>query len=98
MSHAAPVMTIDGGHRTCARLLVLLRNRIAGLPDGSIVHLVTTDPVARIDLPAWCRMTGHGYLGPIETEPPTYAIRVSAEPAPTDSQHPWRAASRSSAG
>lgn len=71
-------------------LLVLLRNRTAGLPDGSIVHLVTTDPVARIDLTAWCRMTGHNYLGPLEAEPPTYAIRVSGEPGPTDPQYPWR--------
>lgn len=90
MTSDAPVLTIDGGDKTCARLLVLLRNQIADLPDGSVVHLITADPVARIDLPAWCRMTGHTYLGPVESPEPTYAVRVSSSAAPTDPERPWR--------
>ena len=87
----APVLTIDGGDLGCARLLVLLRNRVAELAAGDVVHLITSDPVAPIDLPVWCRMTGHGYLGPLAgTARPTYAVQVGAEPAVTDERHPWR--------
>lgn len=85
----APVV-IDGGDLGCARLLVLLRDRARDLPDGTEVHLVTVDPVAPIDLPAWCRMTGHAYLGPVEgAQPPTYRVRISATARPTHPDRPW---------
>jgi tRNA 2-thiouridine synthesizing protein A len=93
MTFEPPIVLIDGGDLACARLLILLRNRVAALKDGTLVHLSTTDPVAPIDLPAWCRMTGHIYLGTVEgAASPAYAIRVSAHPAPTDERHPWRPA------
>lgn len=82
---------LDGGDLGCARLLVLLRDLVAGLADGDVVHLTTSDPVAPIDLPVWCRMTGHTYLGPVAgAAVPTYAVRVAAAAAVTDARHPWR--------
>jgi len=87
------VVTIDGGDLGCARLLLLLRDRAATLPPGAVVHLVTSDPVAPIDLPVWCHMTGHVYLGVVEgAGRPTYAVRVARLAAPTDVHNPWRAA------
>ncbi len=89
---AGPVL-IDGGDLGCARLLVLLRDRARDLADGTVVHLSTVDPVAPIDLPAWCRMTGHAYLGPVEgTEVPTYAVRVAASARATRPGSPWHLA------
>ena len=86
-------LTIDGGDLGCARLLVLLRDRVTTLSDGAVVHLVTSDPVAPLDLPVWCHMTGHGYLGVVGgRERPTYAVRVVSRPAPTDAANPWRSA------
>ena len=85
------VHRLDGGDLGCARLLVLLRDLVAGLADGDVVHLTTSDPVAPIDLPVWCRMTGHTYLGPVAGSPvATYAVRVAAGAAATDARHPWR--------
>lgn len=85
---------VDGGDLGCARLLVLLRARARELPPGTVVHLTTSDPVAPIDLPAWCRMTGHRYLGPVPDGPPpaTYAIEVAADARPTDPDRPWHVA------
>lgn len=89
----ADVTELDGGDLSCARLLVLLRDRAATLPDGTVVHLTTTDPVAPIDLPVWCRMTGHEYLGPVEGRArPTYGVRISASAAPTLADRPWHRA------
>lgn len=83
-------MRIDGGDLSCARLLILLRGRAAELDDGSVVHLTTTDPVAPIDLPAWCRLTGHSYLGLVDDgPPPAYGVRVTASPVPTREDRPW---------
>ncbi|QIX26471.1 sulfurtransferase TusA family protein [Nocardioides sp. JQ2195] len=91
-------LLVDGGDLGCARLLVLLRNVARGLHDGAVVHLLTTDPVAPIDLPAWCRMTGHSYLGPVARhDRPCYGIAVSARATPTRSDSVWRVASTSPA-
>lgn len=84
-------LTIDGGDLGCARLLVLLRDRVSTLPAGAVVHLITVDPVAPIDLPVWCHMTGHGYLGTVDGRAhPTYAVQVAQRAAPTDARNPWR--------
>ncbi len=86
-------MLIVGGDLGCARLLVLLRARVAELDEGTVVHLSTSDPIAPIDLPVWCRLTGHEYLGTVDgTSEPTYAVRVVAAPAATDPANPWRRA------
>lgn len=91
MAGAQDVVTIDGGDLGCARLLILLRDRVATLPAGAVVHLVTGDPVAPVDLPVWCHMTGHGYLGTVPGTPrPTYAVRIAHRPAATDPGNPWR--------
>lgn len=81
---------LDGGDLGCARLLVLLRARARELPDGDVVHLTTADPVAPIDLPAWCRLTGHTYLGEVPGPGPTYAVRVTAAPRATRPDAPWK--------
>ena len=83
-------MTLDGGDLGCARLLVLLRDRVATLPSGAVVRLVTTDPVAPIDLPVWCHLTGHEYLGTeTGTDRPTYrvGVRRAAPPRQAGSAH-----------
>ncbi len=92
-AHELPVERIDGGDLSCARLLILLRARVAELDAESVVHLSTTDPVAPIDLPAWCRITGHTYLGVADAgPPPVYAVRVSGSPVATRPDRPWHPA------
>ena len=90
------VVVIEGGDLGCARLLVLLRARVTELAEGTVVHLSTSDPVAPIDLPVWCRMTRHEYLGTVEAAVPTYAVRVTAAPTATDPANPWRRAPEAS--
>ena len=86
-----PDLVIDGEDRLCVALLLELRQRITGLPDGTLVHLITTDPGASLDLPAWCYMTGHEYLGRVweDTDRPTYALRVNAHSLQTLANRPW---------
>lgn len=94
-----PDLHVDGGDLGCARLLVLLRERVRDLPDGALVHLTTRDPVAPIDLPVWCRLTGHEYLGEVPCAGTTdggqtYALRVSATARATRADSPWHLADR----
>jgi tRNA 2-thiouridine synthesizing protein A len=88
-AQVTPVV-LDGGDRRCVLLLIELRKLITTLPPGAVVHLIATDPAAPLDLPAWCHLTGHGYLGPVPGERPTYAVEVAAAATPTDAQRPWR--------
>ena len=85
----SPVV-LDGGDRRCVLLLIELRKLTTTLPPGAVIHLIATDPAAPLDLPAWCHLTGHDYLGPVEDrDRPTYGVRVSPGAAVTDAERPW---------
>jgi tRNA 2-thiouridine synthesizing protein A len=83
-------VVIDGGDRGCATLILELRVRICDLPAGTVIHLIASDPAAPIDLPAWCYLTGHAYLGSVRAATPTYALRTTAAPVATDPASPWK--------
>lgn len=85
-------VVIDGGDRACVRLLLELRDRISGLLSGTLVHLAASDPAAPVDLPAWCHLTGHAYLGAVPAAAPTYALRTVSASVTTDPAFPWRPA------
>jgi len=84
-------VVLDGGDRRCVQLLIALRRLTLTEPAGTVVHLIATDPAAPLDLPAWCHLTGHTYLGPVTTaDRPTYAVRVTGGAAGTHPTRPWR--------
>ncbi len=94
-------LTVDGTGLLCVALLLRLRAAIAGAGPGTVVHVITTDPAAPLDLPAWCHMTGHHYLGPVlddedgsvdDEDSSVYALRLAADARPTRADAPWRTA------
>ncbi|MEE1771890.1 sulfurtransferase TusA family protein [Streptomyces sp. JV185] len=91
-AHPIPAagITVDGTGLLCVTLLLRLRKQIDAAPPGTVVHVVATDPAAPLDLPAWCHMTGHDYLGPVPGERPVYAIRLTADAHSTLPDAPWR--------
>ena len=85
----APGITVDGTGLLCVTLLLRLRKEIAGAQPGTVVHVIATDPAAPLDLPAWCHMTGHHYLGPVpDDERRVYALRIAAGARPTGASAP----------
>jgi len=54
---------IDGGDLGCGELLLKVSREVRQLPPGSLVGLRTLDAGAPIEVPTWCRLTGHQYLG-----------------------------------
>lgn len=83
------VQVFDGGDRLCVVLLLELRRFITGQPTGTVVHVIATDPAAPLDLPAWCHLTGHHYLGRVASQRPTYALQLTAAPRPDSATNPW---------
>ncbi|MFF4962767.1 sulfurtransferase TusA family protein [Streptomyces sp. NPDC001222] len=87
---SVPDITVDGTGLLCVTLLMRLGKEIDGAEPGSVVHVVATDPAAPLDLPAWCHLTGHHYLGPAPGDDrPVYALRLSVNARPTKADAPW---------
>src|SRR5258708_32331220 len=61
----------DAGDIACGDLVLELRMRLRAMKPGQVLRIKATDPGAREDIPAWCRLTGHKLLG---AEHPQYWI------------------------
>ncbi|MDQ3715057.1 MAG: sulfurtransferase TusA family protein [Actinomycetota bacterium] len=85
---------IDGGDRACGELLMHLVQPLQALPVRTVVRLVATDPAAPLDIPAWCHLTGHRYLGAgRQTDGrPHYDLEVSSRSARVQADRPWHLA------
>ncbi|MBT2970182.1 MAG: SirA family protein [gamma proteobacterium symbiont of Ctena orbiculata] len=53
---------IDCRRLLCPMPVIKVQNAIEGLPGGSQVEAVCTDPGALKDIPAWSRINGHRVL------------------------------------
>ncbi|MFD8006991.1 sulfurtransferase TusA family protein [Streptomyces mirabilis] len=86
-------IVVDGTGLLCVALLLRLRAAIDGAGPGTVVHVIATDPAAPLDLPAWCHMTGHDYLGQAsDDEHAVFALQLAAGARRTRSDAPWHSA------
>ena len=54
----------DGGDLDCGSgLILLIRDNMRKTPVGGILEMRSREPSVAGDLPPWCRMAGHEYLG-----------------------------------
>ena len=69
-------LRLDMLGRLCPLPVIALAKHIGEVPVGATVTLLADDPAAASDIPAWCRMRGHDYLGATPEEQGTaYAVR-----------------------
>lgn len=70
MSPHAPgpdeVVVVDARGLRCPLPVIRVARAARDLPGGAVVELWATDPAARADVPAWCRLRGHELLGTTE--------------------------------
>lgn len=62
----------DAGEMGCGQLVFELRRRMRELKAGDKLEVIAQSPGAPVDLPAWCRMTGHTL---VSADHPVYVIR-----------------------
>ena len=61
---ATPDMFFDGGDLDCGSgLILLIREHMLKTPVDGILEMRSREPTVADDLPPWCRMSGHAYLG-----------------------------------
>lgn len=54
---------LDYVGQRCPLPVIGLAKAIAVAEPGDVVRVMADDPAARLDIPAWCRMRRHTYLG-----------------------------------
>ncbi len=59
-----PDAVFDGGDLDCGSgLILLIREQMLKTPVNGILEMRSREPTVADDLPPWCRMAGHTYLG-----------------------------------
>ncbi|HEX6500530.1 MAG TPA: sulfurtransferase TusA family protein [Micromonosporaceae bacterium] len=67
---------LDCRGQRCPLPVIALARRLPELPVGAVLRVLADDPAAATDIPAWCRMRGHGYLGATEVDGvPAFDVR-----------------------
>jgi TusA-related sulfurtransferase len=54
---------VDARGERCPLPVIRLARLVRDRPDLSTVTVLATDPAAAHDVPAWCRMRGHRFVG-----------------------------------
>jgi tRNA 2-thiouridine synthesizing protein A len=57
------ILELDCRGLVCPAPVIELARHVADVEVGELVGVASTDAAARVDVPAWCRMTGHEYVG-----------------------------------
>lgn len=79
-------LEVDARGLRCPLPVTHLARAARGAPVGTRITVLATDPAARYDIPAWCRMCGHELS------------EVAEVPASSDPSQPDRASSKESEG
>jgi len=73
---AAPAAVVDNRGMLCAQGILRLMRTMLTIPPEGVVKVLSTDPAAEHDYPAWCRSTGHGFLGHVREQDATWGLLI----------------------
>ena len=62
----------NAGDAVCGSLIVGLKRQVETLGKGQRLHVTAMSEGACVDIPAWCRVTGHEL---VEANHPKYVLR-----------------------
>jgi tRNA 2-thiouridine synthesizing protein A len=60
--------TLDARRLLCPMPVIRVQEKVSGLSSGDVLEVWCTDPGARNDIPAWCRINGHRLLDISESD------------------------------
>jgi TusA-related sulfurtransferase len=70
-----PDATLDCFGLLCPMPIIQTAKKIKELRVGEVLEILSTDQGIMGDMPAWCKMTGHEYLG-LEKDGDVYRVYV----------------------
>ena len=65
-----PALSIDALGKKCPLPIIMLAERIGDVAIGSVVEVLADDPATKTDVPAWCGLKSHEFLGSADLAPP----------------------------
>ncbi len=67
---------VDCRGQRCPLPVIALARAMSEVEVGSVVRVISDDPAAAADIPAWCRLRGHEFVGAAEAGGlPAYEVR-----------------------
>lgn len=71
------MIVLDQRGRRCPLPVIEVARRIGDVACGELIGVAADDPAARHDIPAWCRMRGHTFVGESSASDgtPVYSVR-----------------------
>ena len=60
--------TLDARRLLCPMPVIRVQGMVSSLSPGDVLEVWCTDPGARSDIPAWCRINGHRLLDISESD------------------------------
>jgi len=74
---------LDARRLLCPMPVIRVQEKVSGLSSGDVLEVWCTDPGARNDIPAWCRISGHRLVDISESDGElTLTIEVGESTAP----------------
>jgi len=71
-----PALVIDATGQMCPLPVIELAKQIQTVAVGALVEVLSDDPAAATDIPAWCRMRDQDYVGAVPRDASTaYRVR-----------------------
>ena len=67
----------DSVERGCGDFIIDLRAVMRDLEPGDALMVRSADAGAAVEIPSWCRLTGHAL---VDTDPPYYLLRKRTVP------------------
>lgn len=58
-----PAVVVDARGLACPQPVIELARAVEGRPAGTVATVWATDAAARLDVPAWARLTGNEFVG-----------------------------------
>jgi tRNA 2-thiouridine synthesizing protein A len=58
-----PALSINALGRKCPLPIIMLAERIGEVTIGQVVQVLADDPAAKTDVPAWCGLKSHEFVG-----------------------------------
>jgi len=58
-----PALSVDALGKKCPVPIIMLAERIGDVAIGDVIEVLADDPAAKTDVPAWCGLKSHEFLG-----------------------------------
>jgi tRNA 2-thiouridine synthesizing protein A len=65
----APALRIDALGKKCPLPIIMLAERIGEVSIGNVIEVLADDPATKTDVPAWCGLKSHEFVGAAALEP-----------------------------